>query len=327
MQQKVLTSRGDLESSGTKIATNDAAPRQPHKKISVGINPWKLARMNPEEATKAAAHAREMTISRPISKASPQGLLTETEDSSLDVSSCDVSGEISTVGSRRFNRAYLTGKERWLLMKDRRGKHVLPHNRLGILAADGPSSQSTVHGFRCSPSRFSGGLGSYPGSSYPGSSYPGSQMASPDVFLESPHQSITIFKPTEKPVAAVKEFPGNGKLLQGSDQLKDGYDASAGESGDERYPGRLQGLIQTLNYKTTQVGSTSVVTVTPSEKVAVWEDGRLQENTKPRTSSGSRSLGSRGSRSSRGESTGGEYFTSFHSFPFQFCFGTQLLIC
>ncbi|KAG0620407.1 hypothetical protein M758_4G213400 [Ceratodon purpureus] len=310
--QKVLESRGDLESSGTKMRTNsavEAAARQPQKKISVGINPWKLARMNPAEAAKAAAHARDMSNSRPImhSKASSQ-VLTETEDSSLDLSSRDVSGEISAVGSRRFNRAYLTlsGKERWLLMKDRHGKNILPHNRPGILTADG-SSQSTGHGLRCSPSRFSGGLGSYPGSSYPGSSYPGSQMASPDVFQESPNQTIcTSLKTpltTEEPVAAVKELLGNDKMFQGSESLKDGYDASAGESGDEKYSGRLQELIQTLKYKST-VASTSVV-ITPNEKVAVWENGPSQDNAKPRTSSCSRSLGSRGSRSSRGESTGG----------------------
>ena len=334
INQKVLASRGDLESSGTKRTANyavGAAPRQPHKKISVGINPWKLARMNPEEATKAAAQARETsTIIRPIShsKSSSQ-VLTETEDSSLYISSRDVSGEISIApGSIQFNRAYLTGKERWLLMKDRRGKNILTHDRSTISIGNGSSSQSMLHGFRCSPSRFSGGLVSYPGSSYPGGSYPGSQMASPDVFQESPDQAIGTLKPSrtiEKPAIPAKELPEHGKMVQGL-EVKDGCDASAGEiSGDEKYFGRLQGLVQKLNKST--LDSTSVV-ITPSEKVAVWEDG-IQENAKPRTSSGSRSLGSRGSRSSRGESTGGGFSEDFR-FPllplFSHLFFLQLLM-
>jgi len=177
MEQTVLAFSGDLESNSgttrratTKAVIGAAAP-QPHKKISVGIKPWKLARMNPEEATKAAAQARENSTSTMVySKGSFQ--VTETEDSSLE-SSRNVSGEITIAGNRRFTRkkpdlAYLTGKERWLLMKDRRGKNVVPNNRTGILGI--PESVVLPHpnGFRCSPSRFSGGLGSCPGSSYPG---------------------------------------------------------------------------------------------------------------------------------------------------------------
>lgn len=341
--QKVLAFSGDLESnSPAKLAKKGvgAAKAQPHKKVSVGINPWKLARLNAEEAAKVAAQAREAStnIIRPItrdSKGSSQ--VTETEaDSSLE-SSRNVSGEITIAGNRwnhhrrkHHDLAHLTGKERWLLMKDRRGKSNITLNsatsRPGILLAANGSPQSMVlplpmearNGFRCSPSRFSGEMrASYPGSSYPGSSYPGSQLASPEMTFQGSPELQTIVTPSpstliiERPAAAplVKEVPTvNGKmniLLQRS-YSTDGYEASAGESGDENTTRQLnlQGLVQTLNKNNLD---TSVVT--PNEKVAVWEDGSQENTVKPRTSSGSRSSGSRGSRSSRGDSTGGGLIT------------------
>lgn len=329
MEQTVLAFSGDLESNPgtarratTKAVGAAATTPQPQKKISVGINPWKLARMNPEEATNAAAQAREAsTILRPMMYSKGSSQFTETEDSSLE-SSRNVSGEITIVGNRRFTRkkhdlAYLTGKERWLLMKDRRGKSVITHsNRPGILSANGipesvvlPLPSEARNGFRLSPSRFSGGLGSCPGSSYPGSSYPGSQVASPDIFQESPDlRTIVIPKSSlivERPVVADVAQVSPGKLISKvllQRPEKDGYEASAGESGDEKHSGHLQGLICKSSLDTS--------VVTPSEKVAVWEDGTNPETiAKPRTSTGSRSLGSRGSRSSRGESsTGGGFF-------------------
>ena len=302
----------------------------------MGINPWKLARLNAEEAAKIAAQAREASanIVRPItrdSKGSSQ--VTETEaDSSLE-SSRNVSGEITIAGNRwnhhrrkHHDLAYLTGKERWLLMKDRRGKSNITLNSTARPVAASGSPQSMVlplplearNGFRCSPSRFSGEMrGSYPGSSYPGSSYPGSQLASPEMIFQGSPELQTIVPPSpstdiiEKPAAAPveKEVPSvNGNtLLQRSDST-DGYEASAGESGDENITGRLnlQALVQTLNKSNL---NTSVVT--PNEKVAVWEDGSQENIVKPRKSSGSRSLGSRGSRSSRGESTGGRLISTF----------------
>ena len=230
--------------------------------------------------------------------------------------------------SSHHDLAYLTGKERWLLMKDRRGKSNITLNSTARPVAASGSPQSMVlplplearNGFRCSPSRFSGEMrGSYPGSSYPGSSYPGSQLASPEMIFQGSPELQTIVPPSpstdiiEKPVDAPveEEVPAvNGNintLLQRSDST-DGYEASAGESGDENITGRLnlQALVQTLNKSNL---NTSIVT--PNEKVAVWEDGSQENIVKPRKSSGSRSLGSRGSRSSRGESTGGRLISTF----------------
>ncbi|KAG0593262.1 hypothetical protein KC19_1G316900 [Ceratodon purpureus] len=338
-QQKVLAFSGDLESnSPAKLAKKSigAAKAQPQKKVSVGINPWKLARLNAEEAAKVAAQARETStnIIRPIardSKGSSQ--VTETEaDSSLE-SSRNVSGEITIAGNKwnhhrrkHHDLPYLTGKERWLLMKDRRGKSNITLNntttRPGILLAANGSPQSMVlplpmevrNGFRCSPSRFSGEMrASYPGSSYPGSSYPGSQLASPEMTFQGSPELQTIVPPSpatliiEQPAAVpvVKEVPtvtGKINILFQRSYSTDGYEASAGESGDENTTGQLnlQGLVKTLKRSNLD---TSVVN--PNEKVAVWEDGSQENIVKPRTSSGSRSSGSRGSRNSRGESTGG----------------------
>nr|XP_024370381.1 probable protein S-acyltransferase 22 [Physcomitrium patens] len=170
-QQMVLPVGEDMKSSGAKIAVNrtgKSAPRFNRKK-SVGINPWKLARMN-EEAAKAAAQAREnSTITRPIIHSKDSSQVTETEDSNLE-GSRNVSGEITVAGNNRNRRkhhdlAHLTGKERWLLMKDQRNKNVILHSKPGILAATNTSigsPQSSIfplplearNGFRCSPSRF-----------------------------------------------------------------------------------------------------------------------------------------------------------------------------
>jgi len=121
-------------------------------------------------------------------------------------------------------------------------------------------------------------------------------MASPDLFHESPDlRTIIIPKPPPDVVKASGDLISKVLLPRPE---KDGYEASAGESGDEKHSGHLLICRNTLD--------TSVVT--PSEKVAVWEDGTTEATiVKPRTSTGSRSLGSRGSRSSRGESsnTGG----------------------
>ena len=96
---------GDLESNfPAKVAKKGvgAAKSQPHKKVVVGINPWKLARLNAEEAAKIAAQAREASanIVRPITRDSKGSQVTETEaDSSLE-SSRNVSGEITIAGNR-----------------------------------------------------------------------------------------------------------------------------------------------------------------------------------------------------------------------------------
>jgi hypothetical protein len=333
--QKVLAFSGDLEAnSPAKLAKKSVAggakAAQPHKKVSVGINPWKLARLNAEVAAKVAAQAREgsTNVIRPItrdSKGSSQ--VTETEaDSSLE-SSRNVSGEITVLVGNKWTHqrrkphdlAYLTGKERWLLMKDRRGKSNITvtstATRPGTLLNGSPQSivlplpLEARNGFRFSPSRFSGEMRA----SYPGSSYPGRQLASPEMtFQESPElQAILPPSPStlviQKPAApVVEEVPGstvNGQLQRS--YSTDGYEASTGESGDETTTGNL---VQTLNKSNLD---TSVVT--PNEKVAVWEDGSCQESiVKPRTSSGSRSLGSRGSRSSRAESTGGGLIHNHH---------------
>nr|XP_024383416.1 probable protein S-acyltransferase 22 isoform X2 [Physcomitrium patens]PNR49213.1 hypothetical protein PHYPA_011109 [Physcomitrium patens] len=316
--QQVMAFSGDLESSGAKVSVKGigAAAPQTYRKVSVGINPWKLARMNAEEATKAATQAREnSTILRSIIHSKDPSQVIEAEDSSLE-SSHNVSGEITLAGNRRNRRkhhdlAYLTGKERWLSMKDRLGKNVLTHSRPGILTASyvsNGSPQSLVlpraldarNGFRCSPSRFSGEMRVfYPGSSYPGSSYPGSQLTSPEIFQGSPDLR-TIRKPAldvERPAPIAKKKSSIEKLLHRAHN--DGYDASTGESGDENCGHDLQGLIQSL-----KSSSLDTSVVNPSEKVSVWEDGS-QEKFKPRTSLGSRSLGSRGSRSSGRDSTEG----------------------
>lgn len=89
-----------MESSGK---TSKAKPAHP-KKVSVGINPWKLARLNAAEAVKVAAQAREAsTIIRPIITDPPQ-----IEDSSFE-SSRNVSGEIALTRKH----AALVGKEKW----------------------------------------------------------------------------------------------------------------------------------------------------------------------------------------------------------------------
>jgi hypothetical protein len=310
VKQKVLAFNGDLESSSSaaKTATKKGVAKQPHKKGSVGINPWKLARLNVAEAVKVAAKAREeassTTIIRPITGSS------QTEDSSLE-SSRDVSGEITMAAGklRKHDLASLTGKERWLLMKD--VKSVTTVSRPGIIIPTGGaygSPQSLVlplplearNGFKCSPSRFSGEMrtSSYPGSSDPGSSYQScSQLASPDILLQgSPDEIPTTFStPIERPATVVKENVNFS--LQTSESSS--TDASAGESGDENGGQKLKPTLNKSNLDTT--------VVTPNEKVAVWEDG-TQENVKPRitTNSGARSLGSRGSRNSR-ESPGGEF--------------------
>lgn len=329
---------GDLESSGAKVSVKGigAAAPQTYRKVSVGINPWKLARMNAEEATKAATQAREnSTILRSIIHSKDPSQVIEAEDSSLE-SSHNVSGEITLAGNRRNRRkhhdlAYLTGKERWLSMKDRLGKNVLTHSRPGILTASyvsNGSPQSLVlpraldarNGFRCSPSRFSGEMRVfYPGSSYPGSSYPGSQLTSPEIFQGSPDLRI-IRKPAldvERPAPIAKKKSSIEKLLHRAHN--DGYDASTGESGDENCGHDLQGLIQSL-----KSSSLDTSVVNPSEKVSVWEDGS-QEKFKPRTSLGSRSLGSRGSRSSGRDSTEGKFNVFALSTPFEPVAGCKIL--
>lgn len=317
--QKVLAYSGDLEASGGKpTSKGGGAAHHSHKKHSVGINPWKLARISTEEATKAAAQAREASsIIRPIKYLKGSSQVTETEESSLE-SSRSVSGEITIAGNKRHRRkhdlAYLTGKERWLLMKERRDKSVAL-NRNGILTGMYPtngSPQSIVlplplearHAYRCSPSRFSGELrSSFPGSSYPGSSYPGSQLASPDIFQESPDMRSTPPK-----VVIIDTSPvivkDSGKVTLLHRSGSDGYEASAGESGDENVE-QLQGLIPPLNKK-----SLDSSIVTPREKVSVWESCPDHETVIPRISSGARSVGSRGSRSSKADSAGGGFYLS-----------------
>lgn len=138
-----------MESSGK---TTKAKPATHSKKVSVGINPWKLARLNAAEAVKVAAQAREAsTIVRPIITQEASQI----EDSSLE-SSRNVSGEIAVT---RKHAAALMGKEKWLIS---------------------PQLQAA----RCSPSRLSSEMrASYPGSSCPGSSpYQScSQAASPEM--------------------------------------------------------------------------------------------------------------------------------------------------
>jgi len=289
-----LAFNGDLESSSAaKTATTKGIAKKPHKKGSVGLNPWKLARLNAAEAVKVAAQAREASIIiRPITGSS------QTEDSSLE-SSCNVSGEITmTEKLKKHDLASLTGKERWLLMKD---KSIATLSRPGIILTGAYGSpQSMVlplplearNGFKCSPSIFSGEMRvSEPGSSCPGSSYQScSQLASPEIFQGSPDRPPTTFStPIEMPVMVdVKE---NGNLLQASESSTDA-------SGDEDGGQWLKPTLNKSNLDTT--------VVTPNEKVAVWADG-TQVNLKPRsTKSGARSLGSRASRSSR-ESPGGEF--------------------
>lgn len=122
-------------------------------------------------------------------------------------------------------------------------------------------------------------------------------MASPDLFQESPDlRTLVIPKPPAADVVKPSEDLISKVLLPRPE--KDGYEASAGESGDEKNSGHLLLCRSTLD----------TAVVTPSEKVAVWEDGTTDGTiVKPRKSTGSRSLGSRGSRSSKGESstTGG----------------------
>lgn len=293
---------GDLESGAKTSKGLGGVTQQSQKKVPVGINPWKLARINAEEATRAAARAREASsIIRPSRCARGPSQVTETEESSLE-SSCSVSGEITVARSKRGRRkhdiAHLSGKERWLLMKERRDKNISlngigPHVHGGPQTIMVPLPIEARNAFRCSPSRFSGELkASYPGSSYPGSSYPGTRMASPDMFQESPDPRVPPQVLLESSPIAVKEVNNVVSLPRcGSD----GYEASAGESGDEKTerPGQVlkkSNLDQSF--------------VTPTEKVSVWEDCS-GENMMPRTSVDSRSLGSRGSRSSKAESSGG----------------------
>jgi hypothetical protein len=90
---------------------------------------------------------------------------------------------------------------------------------------------------------------------------------------------------------------GLGKVLLERSR-SDGYEASVGESGDENSMLCQQ---PTKAWNNTRLHRSLV---SPTEKGATWEDS--PEDFMPRWSWGSRSLGSKGSRSSKAESLGGK---------------------
>ncbi|KAH9572175.1 hypothetical protein CY35_02G133100 [Sphagnum magellanicum] len=302
-QQTVLPYSSDLEASGGKLGRRGGGTLQGQKKVSVGINPWKLAHISAEEAIRAAARAREgSSIFGPNRYSQGPSHITETEESSLN-SSCSVSGEISVVASHAAHRkyaAYVSGKEWWPMMKEHQDK-IIPEGALGApfgpRFSQKPRSPFAGHHERmllkCSPSRFSGELRTYPGGRYPGSPCTESHLASPDGFHNSPDLQLL---PHVLLARSVAPNSGLGKVLLERSR-SDGYEASVGESGDEnsmlcQQP--TKAWIKTRLHRSL---------VRPTEKGATWEDS--PEDFMPRWSWGSRSLGSKGSRSSKAESSGG----------------------
>jgi hypothetical protein len=86
----------------------------------------------------------------------------------------------------------------------------------------------------------------------------------------------------------------------------DGYEASMGDSGDENGE-QCQQPSQEWNDANLMSSSISA-----TEKVATWEES-LEDDLMPRGSLGTRSLGSKGSRSSKAESSGGKKHTFWFS--------------
>jgi len=305
-QQTVLPYSIDLEASGGKPAKQGAGTVEEQKKIPVGINPWKLARISTDEALRAAARARESSSIVWPTRDAPGSLhVTETEESGVD-SSHSASGEITVVGGRQVRRkhdvSYPSGKERWLMLEERRDKNMISSRTagppFGHRISQKPRSPLAVRHkqmlFKCSPSRFSGEFRPYSGGTYAGSSYSGSHMASPDVFPDSPDlQSL----PQVLLAKSLAPNCGLGKVLLERSR-SDGYEASMGDSGDENGE-QCQQPSQEWNDANLMTSSISA-----TEKVATWEES-LEDDLMPRGSLGSRSLGSKGSRSSKAESSGG----------------------
>jgi hypothetical protein len=314
LEQTVLPYSIDLEASGGKPVKQGAGTVQEQKKIPVGINPWKLARISTDEALRAAARARESSSIVWPTRDAPGSLhVTETEESGVD-SSHSASGEITVVGGRQVRRkhdvSYPSGKERWLMLEERRDKNMIPSRTagppFGHRISQKPRSPLAVRHkqmlFKCSPSRFSGEFRPYSGGTYAGSSYSGSHMASPDVFPDSPDlQSL----PQVLLAKSLAPNCGLGKVLLERSR-SDGYEASMGDSGDENGE-QCQQPSQEWNDSHLMTSSISA-----TEKVATWEES-LEDDLMPRGSLGSRSLGSKGSRSSKAESSGGKEHTFWFS--------------
>jgi hypothetical protein len=314
LEQTVLPYSIDLEASGGKPAKQGAGTVEEQKKIPVGINPWKLARISTDEALRAAARARESSSIVWPTRDAPGSLhVTETEESGVD-SSHSASGEITVVGGRQVRRkhdvSYPSGKERWLMLEEHRDKNMIPSRTagppFGHRISQKPRSPLAVRHkqmlFKCSPSRFSGEFRPYSGGTYAGSSYSGSHMASPDVFPDSPDlQSL----PQVLLAKSLAPNCGLGKVLLERSR-SDGYEASMGDSGDENGE-QCQQRSQEWNDANLMTSSISA-----TEKVATWEES-LEDDLMPRGSLGSRSLGSKGSRSSKAESSGGKEHTFWFS--------------
>uniref|UniRef100_A0A7I4BF87 S-acyltransferase n=1 Tax=Physcomitrium patens TaxID=3218 RepID=A0A7I4BF87_PHYPA len=293
-QDQTVMALSDLEVGkvgGGKII--DAKSQQ--RPAPVGLNPWKLARVDRDDAARAAARAREKSsILRPVRPGVDPSASIDS-DSSLQ-SSLSSSGEIRVAGSRRSRKKRnVPGlrREMWSITKNKWDRIIPLSGEEDLFAprSEGlqPLSQEPTSPYRSSPNEAYSGAprASFPPpASYPPRvlfpRYPGDAMPSNHALPGSDNSRVTQGIPhTSKPDKALTELSVNSVDVLRISANSDGYEASCGESGDDTSD--AVGLSQSWNNASwSKFSMNNPAYATPVVMVPVWgQENFKEESAKP----------------------------------------------